>query len=292
MKRYDSPVYPIAPSFDTNEELDLPSTKKYLKYLEEKGSKIVMTTAGTSQYNLMTVAEVRLFNEAATTFNGQKILGIPALSTKLLKEEIRHLNSIADPSTSSILIIFPERYYNDKQVIRFFEDICEVSDLDILVHGNSLRKGSGGMYEYSKPLLKSLSKIRNFIGMKEESSTLVHSIKNIPEGLEVIVAGGSMRRFWALEPHGATTFLSGVGSFNPEWEEAFYTTYFTDIDKAKEIMTKVETPLFNTFMKEGWHLSMRTALKSLGFIQNDRAPFYNPTLEQQENIHQALNKII
>ena len=292
MKRYNSPVYPIPPSFNTSEELDLTSTEKYLRYLEEKGSKTVMTTAGTSQYNLMTVAEVRLLNQTVTSFNGQKILGLPALSTKLLKEEVKHLNSIADPNTNSILIIFPERYYNDGQIIKFFEDICEVSNLDILVHGNSLRKGFGGMYEYSKPLLESLSTIRNFIGMKEESSTLAHTIKNIPAGLEVIVAGGSMRRFWTLEPHGATTFLSGVGSFNPEWEEAFYTAYFEDSKRAKDIMTKIETPLFNTFMKEGWHLSMRTALKSLGYIQNDRAPFHNPTLEQQENIHQALSKII
>lgn len=288
---FKSPVYPIPPSFNENESLETESTKSYLNYLEEKGVKTVMTTAGTSQFNLLNIEEIRIMNSVVSSFKGNKILGLPALSSLHLKNEIKLLNE-QNLTDTYILILFPERYYNDDQIISFFKEICDSSDYPILVHGNILKKGFGGNYEYSKPLLESLKEIDNFIGMKEESSTLMHSIKNIPDGLEIIVAGGSMRRFWTLEPHGATTFLSGVGSFNPIIEEMFFNDYHSDPQIAKHIMNKFETPLFDVFMGEGWHLSMRTSLKHMGFIKGDRKPFKQPTNIQKENIIKALNNIL
>lgn len=292
-KRFDGPVYPISPSFDENENLELESTKKYLTHLKDNGAKIVMTTAGTSQFNLMSREEVRELNEVVSQFEGDVILGLPQLSTKHLIEEIELLNGRFDISETSLLILFPERYYNDDQVVEFFEHICEVSDYPILVHGNVLKRGMGGSYEYSKPLLERLSKISGFVGMKEEAGNLMHSTTNIPNTLEVIVAGGSMKRFWALQPHGATTYLVGVGSFNPKWEEMFYKKYFeNDLYGSKEIIYQIESPMFETFMKVGWHMSMRTALKEMGFIQNDRRPFNQPTENETEQIINVLNKVL
>jgi len=288
---FNSPVYPIPPSFNTDEDLEVESTIKYLNYLKERGAKTVMTTAGTSQFNLLNNEEIRKLNSTVSEFKGNKILGLPPLSTLHLKKEIELLNNknLAD---TYILILFPERYYDDEQVITFFEEICNHSNYPILVHGNILRRGFGGNYEYSRPLLESLKNIDGFIGMKEESSTLMHSIKNIPEGLEVIVAGGSMRRFWSLEPHGATTFLSGVGSFNPTIDEYFYNEYYNNPKNAKETMVQVETTTFNTFMSIGWHLSMRTALKEMGFIIDDRKPFKQVSEEQKSLIKTKLQNLL
>lgn len=288
---FDSPVYPICPSFNEDESLDLYSVSKYLDFLYSNGVKTVMTTAGTSQFNLLSVDEVRELNKKVSYYDGNKILGLPSLSLIHLKEEIKHLNSL-ELDRTYLLVLFPERYYNDEQIYNFFKDICELSEYEILVHGNILRKGYGGSYEYSKPLLEKLKSIDGFIGMKEESSTLMHSIKNIPSGLEIIVAGGSMRRFWSLEPHGATTYLSGVGSFNPTHEESFYKYYFNNPEKAKEIMINLETPLFDTFMSIGWHASMRNALKEMGFILYDRKPFYQISNEEKQKIKTELEKIL
>jgi 4-hydroxy-tetrahydrodipicolinate synthase len=288
---FNSPVYPIPPSFNTDEDLEVESTIKYLNYLKEKGVKTVMTTAGTSQFNLLNNEEIRKLNSIVSEFKGNKILGLPPLSTLHLKKEIELLNN-QNLTDTYILILFPERYYDDEQVITFFEEICNHSNYPILVHGNILRKGFGGNYEYSRPLLESLKNIDGFIGMKEESSTLMHSIKNIPEGLEVIVAGGSMRRFWSLEPHGATTFLSGVGSFNPTIDEYFYNEYYNNPKNAKETMVQFETTTFNTFMSIGWHLSMRTALKEMGFIIGDRKPFKEISEEQKSLIKTKLQNLL
>lgn len=287
---FNSPVYPIPPSFK-GEHLELESTLKYLKYLDSEGAKIIMSTAGTSQYNLLNEKEIRSFNLALTQFPGKKILGIPPLSLFHLKKEIEHYNNLKDVY---LLILFPERYYNNQQIVEYFKEICAVSNHPILVHGNSLRKGYGGTYEYDYTLLKELSQIEGFIGMKEESSTLGFAMNNIQNlELEIIVAGGSMRRFWSLEPFGATTYLTGVGSFNPKIEEKFYKLYSEgNFKKAKSIIEKFETPLFNDFMKTGWHASMREALHQMDFMLENRKPFIILEPAQKKLVGKALNKIL
>lgn len=287
---FDSPVYPIPPSFK-DEELEFNSTLKYLKYLDSKGAKIIMSTAGTSQYNLLSPKEIRNFNVTLCNFPGKKILGIPPLSLTHIKQEIAFYNELSDVY---LLILFPERYYNNEQIVEYFQEICSLSKHPVLVHGNSLRKGYGGTYEYDFSLLKELSKIKGFIGMKEESSTLDFSMNNIQNlNLEIIVAGGSMRRFWSLEPFGATTYLAGVGSFNPEIEEKFYEFYKKgNFKEAKLILETFETPLFNTFMKVGWHASMKEALFQMNLMLENRKPFIILDQSKKDLVNQALNKIL
>lgn len=293
MNKFNSPVYPIPPSFDKNENMDLLSTINYLNFLRDNGAKIVMTTTGTSQYNLMSIEEIRELNHTIIdNFEGEKILGLPALSLKHISAEIKYINGLLDYcNRTSLLILFPERYYDDDQIVEYFLEISKISNVPILAHGNSLRKGTSGSYEYSKPLLEKLKQIPNFIGIKEEASNMMHSTNNLPLDLEIIVAGGSMKRFWTLEPHGATTYLTGVGSFNPKLEELFFDSYFIDKNKAADIIKFVEKPLFDTLMALGWHLSMRTALKIMGYIDCDRLPFKQSLASETKLINDALNKL-
>lgn len=288
---FDSPVYPIPPSYDRG-ELDLPSTQKYLEYLENNGAKNVMSTAGTSQFNLLTISEIRAFNDTIARFKGKRILGLPAQSTQSTVKEIKLLNEKKFKDVY-LLILFPERYYTNFQLIEFFQELSDVSEYPILLHGNPLKRGEGGIFEYDKQLLGELSRLKNFIGLKEESSTIDFSMNNICDlDLEIIVAGGSMKRYWALQPFGATSFLTGVGSFFPYFAEKFYKEYQKgNLDLAKSIFLEKEKPLFEVFMKIGWHAAMREGLRSMGFIQNDRSPFVKLTDKQIQNIHQTIELI-
>ena len=291
---FNSPVYPIPPSFKDG-KLDTNTTKKYISYIEEKGGKHIMTTAGTSQFNLLSVEEIRNLNSTLSVFKGNKIIGLPEMSLTHLIDEIHHLNgSVLDKENTYLLILFSERYYNDDQIVDFFETICSESDFPVMVHGNGLKKGYSGTYEYDNLLLYKLSQIDNFIGMKEESSTINYSIDNLKDlNLEIIVAGGSMRRFWCLEPFGATSYLTGVGSFNPTIEEEFYRYYMEgEMNKAKEIMISKEQPLFEDFMSIGWHASMRESLKEMGYILENREPFIKLDQESKNRVINILNTLI
>ena len=287
------PVYAIPSSFK-NDELDINSTFNYLKYLESKGATRVLTTAGTSQFNLLSLDEVYSLNKCLVdNFSKEKILGLPSLSLKHLIKEIIKLNDLSSPNTK-LLVLFPERYYNDDQIIEFFEQVCSISQYPIYLHGNPLKKGNGGIYEYSNSILNKLSQIKQFSGIKEEYSSLDLSMKSIFNlDLDIIVAGGSMKRFWTLAPFGATSFLTGVGNFNPSYSENFYKSYIEgDMSKCIDIITNIEKPLFDIFMKIGWHAAMRESLKEMKFILDNRKPFTILSNEDKRKIVKALNKIL
>ena len=57
------PVYPICPSFKKNEDLDINETKDYIKYLEKRGAKNFIITAGTSRINSFSDKELKILNE-------------------------------------------------------------------------------------------------------------------------------------------------------------------------------------------------------------------------------------
>lgn len=283
------PVYPICPSF-IDGELELESTKKYLSYLEKEGATRVLTTAGTSQFNLLSVKEVFYLNRAIVkSFNKEKILGLPVQSLKHTLKEIKALNNLK-ASNTSILIIFPERYYSDDQIIKYFEVICNASKYPVYVHGNPIRKGNGGVYEYSNQLLNKLSSIDNFKGMKEEYSSIDLAMKCIQDlDLDVIVAGGSMRRFWLLNSYGASSFLTGIGSFYPQYSEYFYDSILDNrLTSARSVMEKYEKQFFNVFMSIGWHVCMREGLKYKGFLLENREPFHNLDTKDVQTVIQTL----
>lgn len=294
MKTITRPVYPIPPSFN-NEEIEFNRTARYLCHLESNGATRVMTTAGTSQFNLLTLSEIFVLNKTVLKyFSKETILGLPAIDLRRLKLEIIKLNELKGINTK-ILILFPERYYNDQQIIDFFSEVCITSDYPVYLHGNILKRGNGGSYEYSNKLLRKLFEIPNFAGMKEEYSSIDLAMKNIadlPVDFDIIVAGGSMRRFWSLYPHGASSFLTGVGSFAPEFSEQFYNSFMEeDYNTCTNIIQNIEKPLFDTFMEIGWHASMRTALQKQGFLIDNRKPFVKLDSESNSKIIEALNKI-
>ena len=56
---YDGPVVPIPPSYTSEGKLDLDETCRYVRFLYKNGIKVIMTTVGTSQFNLLTRKEIR-----------------------------------------------------------------------------------------------------------------------------------------------------------------------------------------------------------------------------------------
>ena len=115
------PVVAIPPSYNRNEDLETDSTKSYLNYLKENGAECVMTTAGTSQFNLLSTEEVHTLNEAVSSFEGQKILGVPALSLKHTIDFIKRASESYLDENSKLMVLYPDRYYYD-DVLENFEE--------------------------------------------------------------------------------------------------------------------------------------------------------------------------
>tara|TARA_R110000824_G_scaffold43928_6_gene128219 strand:- start:16910 stop:17839 length:930 start_codon:yes stop_codon:yes gene_type:complete len=292
------PVYAIPSSFNSAEELDTEQTTKYLAFLQENGAKTIMTTAGTSQFNLLTSEEVRIFNKTcANNFDGVSILGLPPLSEKLLHKEINWVNeNIPESSKVCIMLLWPDRYYNDKDIKEFFCEAAHLSKVPVLIHGMFMRNGTGGTYNFSASLVNELAKHENIIGLKEENADLSAAYKfckEIDSSFVQIVAGGSQKRFTHLYPAGADTFLTGIGNLFPQIDEKFFEELTNNnSEKAFDMLKKFENKFFDVFMKHGWHKSLRSALKSKELCCHyNRKPFPVSGKVEKYEIDYILNLI-
>ena len=278
-------VVPIPPSYDKNENLDPNSISKYVKYLENNGVCTIMTTAGTSQYNLLDIDEIHFLNKTiAESFSGNKILGVPALSTKAAKKFIKHAEQNYVDKDTRLMCLYPDRFYGHETIQSYFFDLRDYSSSALYVHGMFMRSGTGGSWDFDSDVMNSLISLKVIEGMKEENSSLpnafsfVKGIRDNDKSFDIIVAGGSMRRHQFLKNAGANSFLSGVGNFFPEIE----ISYCENIDAGKSVDKEIEleTKLFETFSKYGWHQSLRTGLSELQLgCQYDRQPW--PARQQQ-----------
>lgn len=278
MKHTHSPVYPLVPSYRNNEDLDIETTEKYIRFLENSGAKVLMTTAGTTQFNLLTTDEIRTLNRlTAETFSGCKILGLPSVSTRESLKETERLNA-ENYTDTALMLLFPDRFYHNSEIVDWACAVADLSIYPVYLHGMFMRKGTGGMYNYTSELYNQLAAHPNIAGTKEETSDLPQAFNIISQikypNFHTIVAGGTLRRFFFLNPAGAKTFLSGIGSIIPEIEEQFAQSFKeNDIQTCKYIVREYETPLFEVFSQIGWHPALREALRIKGLCKNNRRPF-------------------
>ena len=269
-------VVAIPPSFDYEEKLECASTINYLNYLHEHGASIIMSTAGTSQFNLLTLDEIHEFNQILVeNFKGKCILGVPALSTKAAIDFIERAEKEYMQPNANLMFLYPERYYNEETIFSHFMKLRSYSSQPFYIHGMVMRSGYGGTWDMNANVLTTLYKAEGIIGIKEENSNFKKSydfVKALPKEMDVIVAGGSMRRHQYLKSAGANAFLSGVGNLFPQIEAKYCEKIDLDKNVAHEL--DIESTMFDTFMKHGWHRSLRTALRLLDLTcVNDRMPW-------------------
>lgn len=284
---YNRTVIGIPSSFDKNENLECKSTEKYIKYLESKKAGCVMTTAGTSNFNLLSSDEIHYLNEAVISFDGQKIIGIPPVSTRECISFIKKATKYADEKTF-FMALYPERFYNKQTIKDFMCSLRENTKNPLYIHAKPIQNATGGVWDYTSDVINDLFTNNIVQGIKEEHSAFSKSydfVSELDKSVDVIVAGGSMRRHQFLKSAGANTFLAGVGNLFPEVEQQY-------LDGDIEIPLQKEIKMFRVFMKYGWHKSLRIALKLLDLTcYCDREPWPFPQKEEIEQIQKIIESL-
>ena len=281
-------VIPIPPSYYSDESINLDDTSKYLNYLSSSGIETVMTTAGTSQFNLLTTDEVHLLNKTVCEeYDKNKIIGIPPLSSIETEKFIRVADDYVDSKTKFI-IMYPERHYDNNTIRQYFNRIKRHTYLDIYVHTMGLRSGTGGYWEYESDLIRNLFYDGLIVGIKEEYANIQQAfdfVSMLPENLDVVVAGGSMRRHNFLKLAGANSLLGGIGNLFPKIE----LNYCETEDECSLILEK---KLFDVFMRFGWHRALRIGISYLGLgCDYDRMPWPVRDIECKEIIAKCIEDI-
>lgn len=294
--KVQGPVVPLPTPFTDSDEVDYDSLRDYVNFLVDHGIPNVMTTVGTSRFNLLVEDEILKVNETVVEAAGDKAITIVANpltgGTKHAIEFAKHAEKIG---ADLFLAYFPERHYGEENTYRFFKKLAESVSIGILIHEMPKRNGLGpGSVHYSMNLLQRLFEIENIVGLKEEALDPEYSneiLDRFGKDEVIIGAGGGMSRYLYRDfERGAKAFLSGIGNFYPELELEFFQSITSgNMEKAKEIVEKKELPFFAKTVPVGWHPSLKAvlALKNL-MPAHEREPMKDISKEELDVLSGAL----
>ncbi len=292
---FSGPVIPLPTPFDQDYNVDYASLDSYVRFLVDGGIPAVMTTVGTSRFNLLTVDEMLKINEtvvAAAEGKTKTIVSTPMTgSTRQCIEFGKHAEKIG---ADILLVYHPERHYGEEALFEFFNAIAAELDIALMIHEMPMRNGvGGGSVQYSIPLLQRLLDIPSLVGMKEEALDPPYSdaiVKATSDRAIIIGAGGGMSRYLRDYWNGARAFLGGIGNFYPKLELDFFTAMQNqDFKQAHEIVYNIEKPYFSHVVPMGWHIALKEALHIKGFLPPyERPPLRRVFPEQRELIKSLL----
>lgn len=293
------PVIPVPTPFNEDESIDYGSLKEYVIFLDESGIPGIMTTVGTSRYNLLSWEEITAVNEvvAKNCKSAQSIVANPV--TGSLKNTIEIGKKAHDAGADYYLVYFPERHYSEANTIRFFENLNNELEIKILIHEMPMRNGLGpGTIQYSLDLLKRLFEFDQVVGLKEEALDFEYSnriVKVFSNNVLIIGAGGGMSRYFSRDFNlGARSYLGGIGNFDPKLELEFYRYMMeSELERARYIVENIEKPFFDAVVPYGWHPSLKVAISSLGYMkQSEREPMVQLDEDVRKKIIVAVNKVL
>lgn len=288
-------VIPLPTPFNEDESVDHESLRKYVQFLVANGIQNVMTTVGTSRYNLLDVEEIKAVNETVVKAADGKIKTIvanpPFGRQEVAIEFAEHSRAIG---ADLFLAYYPERYYGDEYLLDFFGKLSDAAGIGILIHEMPMRNGlGGGSVQYPISTLHKLLDIPNVIGLKEEALDMAYSssvVRELADKAVIIGAGGGMSRYLRDYWSGAKAFLGGIGNFQPQVEIDFYEAMQSkNYDKAYGIVNNVEIPLFQQLVPFGWHPSLKAMLSLRGHMHKfERKPMKQTTEDERIKIDAIL----
>jgi 4-hydroxy-tetrahydrodipicolinate synthase len=295
-KEVKGTVIPLPTPFTKDGDVDYNTMHNYVEFLVSNGIKNVMTTVGTSRFNLLTDEEVFKLNETVVKAAAGKAVTIVANPTvgsvKRTIEFGKHAEKIG---ADFFLAYYPERHYGEQNIYDYFYAITKEVSTPVLLHEMPMRNGFGaGTVQYSIPLLEKLIALPTIAGFKEEALDAEYSnqiLKTFKDKAVIIGAGGGMSRYLLRDYDlGSKAFLGGIGNFIPSLEIDFYNAITSgDKAKAEKIVNEIELPYFQKVVPFGWHPSLKAAIALKGLMQPyERAPMIEIKGEQLEELTAVL----
>ncbi len=292
------PVIPLPTPFTSDEKIDTGAMTAYVQFLLDNGIRNVMTTVGTSRYNLLDNEEIKKVNAAvAKAAHGRAVSIVANPPFGGTKNAIEFAKHSADIGAEFLLLYYPERYYGEENTIKFFESVSSAANIKILIHEMPMRSGLGGpQTQYSLEVLDRLLQIENIVGFKEEALDRKHSdkiLRSFKNRAIIIGAGGGMSRYLNHDfDLGARSFLGGVGGFLPKIELEFFESLISgNRARAKEIVETKEKPYFDAVVPIGWHPTLKAALSIKGLMPSfERRPMKILNRSELDQVSSALSR--
>lgn len=295
--RLKGPVFPILTPFTKDGlEVDHDALSRYVNFLADNQVSAIMTTVGTSRFNLLSENEITAVNATvARAASGRCLTILAGPLTGNMETNISFAKQSSEQGADAYIAFFPERYYGDEALQRFFETLADKSNIGVMIHQMPMRSGYGGNQHYPMHVLNRLSDHPNLYGMKEECMDPGYSFQ-IHRALEekmAIIGAGSMRLFMRDYHAGGRAYLVGIGSFFPNVARAFYEAVVSnDFDQAHKIAQEYEEPYFDLAVSLGWHIALKETLDILGLMPGwERDPLPRLNSSQRGKLESKIQEL-
>jgi dihydrodipicolinate synthase/N-acetylneuraminate lyase len=271
----NGPVFPVVVGFDKYYNVDYHSIEEYIKYILNCGGHNIMVASATGRFAHLTDDEIDRVNFVTietTLDNG----GTPIASTPINGCTKSHIETARKSEVNGAKIIiceYPWRYQGSDALIGYFKDICESTDMSVMLHVTPSRSeidtSFGDTHRYELDDLEAICELPNVIGFKEACGDKDHAEKiwhALANKTDIIVAGRASETFINARIHrnyNVSGFFTGVGSIYPSHALSVYKSVLELDGLAAGSEVEQASSLLNTCKHYGWHSSLKYCLHKL-----------------------------
>ena len=297
------PIFSVITPFKKNGDIDYNALKKYLKFLYKRGARVFYVMFYNSRLGLLSEGEIiklNIFvaNYLKNKFKNTIVIGAEPYNCST-KKSIRYAKLFDKNKIDVLSLIFGEKFYNNNQIINHFKLLKKNTKIKLLLHQQLLENGISSnptAVPYSIEALKKISKLKNFIAMKEDAKidNLTKKILiNLKKDINIITSGGGKKQWLKFARFGCQGWLSGISNLDPKIAIKFYEFYNTNkMNKCKKMIKYLEEPFFRLKDKFGWHLTIKASLEVLGLMNRyEREPMVSLENKKMREIKEMILKI-
>lgn len=295
--KLEGPVFPIPTPFTQDgAAVDHEALAKYVDFLAAAGVVALMSTVGTSRFNLLSFDEMKAVNATiAKAAKGRCIVILAGPMTGGTDVHVDFARHAEKSGADAFIAFMPERYYGQDAVVEFFKTVSESVGIATMIHEMPMRSGYGGQVQYALDLLDRLTDMPGVVGMKEEcmDGGYAYLLHRRLAGKCGIIGAGSKRLYMRDFHAGAKAYLVGLGNFFPQVAKDFHAAMKAhDIDRAHAIVRAYEDPFFDVAVGLGWHVALKETMHLLGVMPPfERAPLPRLNAEQQGKLIACIDKL-
>ncbi|MEM9982734.1 MAG: dihydrodipicolinate synthase family protein, partial [Bacteroidota bacterium] len=129
------PVIPIPTPFKQDLSVDYQSLAAYVDFLFTNGIEHVLTTVGTSRYNLLTTEEIKQVNKTVVaTADNRGIVIVSNATVGDVQQAVDFAKHAEKIGADIFISYYPERYYGDDNLFTFHEAVAQAINIPLILH--------------------------------------------------------------------------------------------------------------------------------------------------------------
>ena len=295
-KSLDGAIYTIFTPFKKNLEIDYIGLEKYLDFLYNSGARVFYAMPYNSRYSQLKEKEIFKLNKFCiqkidSYDNALVIVSDTIHGPTSLKKEL--CLSAKENGCKLFASICREKYFNDNQIYMHYEELNKCN-IGIIAHVMPFLSGyNSNNFNWPLSIFKKLSKLKNLIGIKEDTKDVNYGkkmIKMFGKRFKIIFAG-QKKYFIKLNPDRNFSYLNSSSIIDPRIDKIFLNLLKNDNRKDLVKFVKYIDDYFwnNLCDKYGWHRVNKASIEAIGYFKRyERLPMIHLTAKEQLNLKKKI----